>query len=43
MRSGSVNVIFITFGNFTLPSQFSQAFEALTTTVGRRRVAFNSP
>jgi hypothetical protein len=43
MRSGSVNVICITFGDFTLPSHFSQLFEALTIAKIRRRVAFNSP
>jgi hypothetical protein len=43
MRSGSVNVMFITFGDFTLPSHFSQAFELLTVTIQRRRGAFNSP
>jgi hypothetical protein len=43
MRSGSVNVISITFGDFTLPSHFSQLFEALTAAKNRRWVAFNSP
>jgi hypothetical protein len=43
MRSGSVNVISITFGDFTLPSQFSLLFETLTIAFHRRRVAFNSP
>jgi hypothetical protein len=36
-------VIFITFGGSTIPNQFSQAFEALTAALDRRRVAFNSP
>jgi hypothetical protein len=31
MRPGSVNVIFITFGGFTLLDDFSKLFEALTT------------
>jgi hypothetical protein len=43
MRSGSVNVICITFGDFTLPSHFCQLFEALIAVNNRRRVAFNSP
>jgi hypothetical protein len=43
MRSGSVNVICITFGGLTLPSHFSQAFEAVTESVNERRAAFNSP
>jgi hypothetical protein len=43
MRSGSVNVIFITFSDFTLPSHFIQLFEVLTATQNRRRGDFNSP
>jgi hypothetical protein len=42
MRSGSVNVISITFGDFTLPSHFSQLFEAVTDTEIRRPAAFDS-
>jgi hypothetical protein len=42
MRSGSVNVIFITLANFTLPSHFYLLFEALTAVEYRRRVASNS-
>jgi hypothetical protein len=43
MRSGSVNVICITFGGFSLPSQFPQAFEAVTDAINWHRAAFNSP
>jgi len=43
MRSGSVNVICITFGGFTLPSHFSQAFEVVTDAINWHRAAFNSP
>jgi hypothetical protein len=43
MRSKSVNVVSITFGEFTLPSHFPQLFEAFTPAQNRRRVAFNSP
>jgi hypothetical protein len=42
MRSGSVNVICITFGGSTLPSHFHQAFEAVTDVTNWRRAAFNS-
>jgi hypothetical protein len=42
MRSGPVNVICVTFGGFTRPSQFSQAFEAVTDAPIWRRAAFNS-
>jgi len=43
MRSGSVNVICITFGGFTLPSHFYQAFEVVTDAINWHRAAFNSP
>jgi hypothetical protein len=43
MRSGSVNVICITFGGFTLPSHFRQRFEVLTAVRKRRQIAFNNP
>jgi hypothetical protein len=43
MRSGLVNVICITFGGFTLPNQFPQAFEAVTDAINWHRAAFNSP
>jgi len=43
MCSGSVNVICITFGGFTLPSHFSQAFEAVTDVINWNRAAFDSP
>jgi hypothetical protein len=33
MRSGSVNVMCITFGNFTLPGHFCQLFEAFTAAI----------
>ena len=43
MRPGSVNVMYITLGNFTLASQFRKLFETLTAAKDRRRLAFNSP
>jgi len=43
MCSGSVNVICITFGGFTLPSHFSQAFEAVTDVINWNRAVFDSP
>jgi hypothetical protein len=43
MCSGSVNVICITFGGFTLPSHFSQAFEAVTDVKNWHQAAFDSP
>jgi hypothetical protein len=43
MRSGSFNVIYITFGDFTLLSHFSQPFEVLTASGNPRQRAFNSP
>jgi hypothetical protein len=43
MRSGSVNVISITFGEFTLPSLFCELFEAFTVVRIQPRLAFNSP
>jgi hypothetical protein len=43
MRSGSINVISITFGGFTLLNHFSQSFEALTAVSEPREAAFNSP
>jgi hypothetical protein len=43
MRSGSFNVIYITFGDFTLLGHFSQPFEVLTAAGNPRQAAFNSP
>jgi hypothetical protein len=42
-RSGSVNVIWITLGDFTLLGHFSKPFEALATTRFRRQIACDSP
>jgi hypothetical protein len=43
MHSGSVNVICITFGDFTLLDNFCQLFEALTAARTQRPIAFHSP
>jgi hypothetical protein len=43
MRSGSFNVIYITFSGLTLPGRFREQFEAFTATKQSRQVAFNSP
>jgi hypothetical protein len=43
MRSGSVNVICITFGGFTLPNQFPQAFEAVTDAINWAPGRFQQP
>ena len=43
MRSGSFNVTYITFGNFTRLGLFCQPFEALTAIPKFRQVAFKSP
>jgi hypothetical protein len=43
MRSGSFNVIYITFGDFTLLGHFSQPFEVVAATRNPLQPAFNSP
>jgi hypothetical protein len=43
MRSGSFNVIYITFSGFTLPGHFCELFEELTVAKPTQQVAFNSP
>jgi hypothetical protein len=43
MRYGSVNVMYITLGDFTLPSHFCELIEAFTVVLGQRPVAFDSP
>jgi hypothetical protein len=43
MRSGSVNVIYITFGGFALLAHFLQLFEVLTSVQNWREVVFKSP
>jgi hypothetical protein len=43
MGSGSFNVMCITLGGFTLPNDFRELFEVLTTVKNRRRVALISP
>jgi hypothetical protein len=43
MRSGSVNVMCITFGGFTLLTHFYQLFEVLTASGNWPQPAFNSP
>jgi hypothetical protein len=43
MRSGSVNVMCITFGGFTLLTHFYQLFEALTAPGNKSQAASNSP
>jgi hypothetical protein len=43
MRSGSGNVMCITFDGLTLLDQFCQPFEAFTAAGNPRQAAFNSP
>jgi hypothetical protein len=43
MPSGSVNVISITFSDFTLPSHFHKLFEALTVTPKLAAGRFQQP
>jgi hypothetical protein len=43
VRSGSFNVIYVTFGGFTLPNHFYELFEVLTSVRNRQEVAFVSP
>jgi hypothetical protein len=43
MLSGSINVMFITLGGFTLFNHFCQLFEALTAVSEPRQAAFDWP
>jgi hypothetical protein len=43
MRSGSINVMCVTFGGFTLLTRFFQLFEVLTAPANEPQAAFNSP
>ncbi len=43
MHSGSVNVICLTLGGFTLLSHFCQLFQVFAVVKQQRQVAFNSP
>jgi hypothetical protein len=43
MHSGSVNVIYITVGGFTLLSHFCKLFEVVAAVKQQLQVAFNSP
>jgi hypothetical protein len=43
MGSGSFNVMCITLGGFTLPNDFCELFEVLTTVKNRRSVVLISP